>query len=51
VLWGSDWPHVTETRQKPDDALLLDLLGQAAPDATTLSTILVANPAKLYGYD
>jgi predicted TIM-barrel fold metal-dependent hydrolase len=51
VVWGSDWPHVTETRHKPDDALLLDLLGQAAPDAATLSTILVANPAKLYGFD
>jgi predicted TIM-barrel fold metal-dependent hydrolase len=50
VVWGSDWPHVTETHQKPDDALLLDLLGQAAPDATALSRILAANPATLYGY-
>ncbi|MET0963631.1 MAG: amidohydrolase family protein [Noviherbaspirillum sp.] len=51
VVWGSDWPHTTETRIKPDDALLLDLLAQAAPDRTALSRILVANPAQLYGFD
>lgn len=51
VVWGSDWPHTTETHQKPDDALLIDLLAQAAPDKTLLSKILVDNPAKLYGFD
>jgi len=51
VVWGSDWPHVTETRRKPDDALLLDLLAHAAADADTLSRILVSNPARLYGFD
>ncbi len=25
MVWGSDWPHPTET-QKPDDAVLFDLL-------------------------
>lgn len=51
VVWGSDWPHVTETQRKPDDARLLDLLAQAAPDEATLARILVANPATLYGFD
>jgi predicted TIM-barrel fold metal-dependent hydrolase len=32
MVWGSDWPHPTET-DKPDDALLLDLLSEWAPDA------------------
>ncbi|MDB5759293.1 MAG: 2-pyrone-4,6-dicarboxylate hydrolase [Burkholderia sp.] len=50
VVWGSDWPHITETHQKPDDALLMDLLAQAAGDRDTLSKILVANPATLYGF-
>jgi D-galactarolactone isomerase len=50
VVWGSDWPHTTEPLQKPDDALLLDLLAQATPDKTVLSRILVTNPAKLYGF-
>ena len=50
VVWGSDWPHTTETHQKPDDALLLDLLAQAAPGKAALSKILVTNPAMLYGF-
>ena len=25
MVWGSDWPHPTET-EKPDDAVLFDLL-------------------------
>lgn len=51
VVWGSDWPHTTEIHQKPDDALLMDVLAQAAPDKIALSKILVTNPAKLYGFD
>jgi D-galactarolactone isomerase len=50
VVWGSDWPHTTEPHQKPDDAVLLDLLAQATPDKTVLSSILVSNPATLYGF-
>jgi D-galactarolactone isomerase len=50
VVWGSDWPHTTEPHQKPDDALLLDLLAQATPDKTVLSRILITNPAVLYGF-
>ena len=49
MVWGSDWPHPTET-QKPDDAILFDLLGQWAPDPALRSRILVANPAQFYGF-
>ena len=49
LVWGSDWPHPT-TNDKPDDAVLFDLLLQWAPDATLRHRILVENPAKLYGF-
>jgi len=50
MVWGSDWPHPTE-KEKPDDALLFDLLSDWAPDEKTRHRILVDNPAKLYGFD
>lgn len=51
LVWGSDWPHPTEKdNNKPDDALLLDLLAQWAPDTATRNRILVNNPSKLYGF-
>jgi D-galactarolactone isomerase len=34
----------------PDDADLLDLLLDWAPDETTRKKILVDNPAQLYGF-
>jgi D-galactarolactone isomerase len=49
MVWGSDWPHPTE-QHKPDDAGLLDLLAEWAPDAATRRRILVSNPEKLYGF-
>jgi predicted TIM-barrel fold metal-dependent hydrolase len=49
VVWGSDWPHPTET-DKPDDADLLDLILDWAPDDATRTKILVDNPARLYGF-
>ena len=49
LVWGSDWPHPT-TNDKPDDAVLFDLLLQWAPDETERHRILVENPAKLYGF-
>ncbi len=49
VVWGSDWPHPTE-KDKPDDAVLFDLLSDWAPDEQTRQRILVDNPAKLYGF-
>ena len=51
VVWGSDWPHPTESMSnKPDDALLLDLLAAAVPDEAARKRVLVDNPAELYGF-
>ncbi len=49
LVWGSDWPHVTEP-DKPDDAGLFDLLAVWAGDERTRERILVDNPATLYGF-
>jgi D-galactarolactone isomerase len=49
LVWGSDWPHVTE-QHKPDDAVLFDLLAVWAGSNGTRDRILVDNPAKLYGF-
>ena len=51
LVWGSDWPHPTMPNDnKPDDALLFDLLSEWAPDAATRERILVKNPEALYGF-
>ncbi len=49
IVWGSDWPHPTET-QKPDDAVLFDLLAAWVPDAAMRRRVLVSNPETLYGF-
>ena len=49
LVWGSDWPHPTE-RDKPDDAMLLDLFMRWAGNDATRQRILVDNPARLYGF-
>ena len=48
-LWGSNWPHPGRT-PRADNALLLALLSTWAPDAGLRRRILVANPARLYGF-
>lgn len=50
LVWGSDWPHPSEGNNKPDDALLFDLLAEWAGNEETLYRILVANPEALYGF-
>lgn len=51
MLWASNWPHPSEPMgKKPDEAALLDLLLEWAPDAATRRKILVDNPAELYGF-
>ncbi|ACL62459.1 amidohydrolase family protein [Methylobacterium nodulans] len=51
LVWGSDWPHPTSpVDAKPDDAILLDLLADWAPDPKLQARILVSNPATLYGF-
>jgi predicted TIM-barrel fold metal-dependent hydrolase len=50
LVWGSDWPHPTETGTKPDDAVLFDLMTVWAPDEKIRNRILVNNPETLYGF-
>jgi predicted TIM-barrel fold metal-dependent hydrolase len=62
ILWGTDWPHPDSARadgRKPadiapllqiDDGRLLNQLPVWAPGAALRETILVDNPARLYGY-
>ncbi len=49
MVWGSDWPHPTE-KDKPDDAVLFDLLLEWVPDEGMRNRILVQNPEVLYGF-
>src|SRR5882757_6367057 len=61
ILWGSDWPHpglpvpgrnnseITPFFQI-DDGRVLNLLAAWAPDPALRKTILVDNPAELYGF-
>jgi predicted TIM-barrel fold metal-dependent hydrolase len=61
ILWGSDWPHpaspvahrpVTEITPlwQVDDGRIFNQLPLWAPDEKVRKTILVENPAKLYGF-
>jgi predicted TIM-barrel fold metal-dependent hydrolase len=62
IIWGTDWPHPdssTVPGRKPtdlaplfqiDDGHLLNQLPVWAPDAALRKTILVDNPARLYGF-
>src|SRR6516225_9906031 len=50
LVWGSDWPHPGERENKPDDAILFDLLLAWAPDEAVRHRILVENPAILYDF-
>jgi predicted TIM-barrel fold metal-dependent hydrolase len=62
ILWGTNWPHpnsATPEGRKPteltpvfqvDDGLVLNQLPKWAPDARVRQKILVANPARLYGF-
>jgi D-galactarolactone isomerase len=49
MLWATNWPHPS-VQEKPDDAALLDILLDWAPDETTRRRILIDNPAELYGF-
>lgn len=49
MVWGSDWPHVSQT-EMPDTGVLLNLLKDWEPDEKVRYKILVENPARLYGF-
>ncbi len=51
MLWASNWPHPSARKpQPPDDADLLDLLLEWAPDEVVRRKILSDNPAELYRF-
>jgi D-galactarolactone isomerase len=51
MIWGSDWPHPTQSADnKPDTARLLEDLTVWIPDDCTRHRIMVENPANLYGF-
>jgi|SRR5579862_2229735 len=62
ILWGSDWPHPDSAQipgrkftdlsplQQIDDGRVMNLLPVWAPDAALRKTILVENPARLFGF-
>jgi predicted TIM-barrel fold metal-dependent hydrolase len=49
LLWGSDWPHATEST-KPNDAQLINLLSRWIPDPRVREQILVKNPERVYQF-
>jgi predicted TIM-barrel fold metal-dependent hydrolase len=58
LVWGTDWPHPNLPERAPgvpglmpDDGDLVDALGVWFEDAAARERILVANPARLYGFD
>jgi len=62
LVWGSDWPHIgfhprgqvrgdaVLPHRELDAGELLDVLIEAVADSKTLQSILVDNPARLYGF-
>jgi len=49
VLWGTDWPH-PNLKRMPNDADLVDVIPDYAPDLATQQHLLVDNPARLFGF-
>ena len=49
VLWGTDFPHPNATHEA-DEADLVDLVPQFAADPLAQKSLLVDNPARLYGF-
>jgi 2-pyrone-4,6-dicarboxylate lactonase len=60
-IWGSDWPHVYQfiatmaepgkaPPRVPAETQRLGLLRRYLPDERALERVLVANPARLYGF-
>jgi predicted TIM-barrel fold metal-dependent hydrolase len=50
LVWGGDWPHPRVEGEMPDVGHLFELFQEWTPDAAAQQRILVANPAKLYGF-
>jgi 2-pyrone-4,6-dicarboxylate lactonase len=50
LIWGGDWPHPRVEGEMPDVGHLFELFQEWTPDIVAQQRILVANPAKLYGF-
>lgn len=50
MVWGSDYPHVTEII-KPDEGYLTDMIAQWLPTEQARQLALVTNPEELYGFE
>jgi D-galactarolactone isomerase len=50
MLWASNWPHPSEPKNPPDDAILLDTLLDWAAEDKVRRQILVENPAHIYKF-
>jgi predicted TIM-barrel fold metal-dependent hydrolase len=48
-VWGLDWPHVNLSRKR-SEVELIRLLESVVPDEAALRSILIDNPARLYGF-
>lgn len=49
VVWGSDYPHVTE-KVKPEEAFITNMIADWLPDEKARKLALVTNPEELYGF-
>ena len=50
LVWGTDWPHVMAKGAIPNDGELCDLLETWVASIADRHSILVDNPARLYGF-
>ena len=48
-VWGSDWPN-TQFEDRTDYAQQLELIESLLPEAAERAQVLVANPARLFGF-
>ena len=51
LVWGSDWPHITEMPTPPRTLLMREILRRWVDDEVTMHRILVDNPMDLYDFD
>lgn len=49
IIWGTDWPHTNVKPVMPNDADILDLMTDWAPDDKIREQIFIKNPEVLYG--
>ncbi|HUZ75899.1 MAG TPA: amidohydrolase family protein [Stellaceae bacterium] len=50
LVWCTDWPHPQYFRPMPNDADLVDIMGEWVPDEATRNRIFADNPAELYNF-